>query len=203
MEKKKRRHFDLETQQRLCAMVSVGMSVRAAAGLCETPEATVRARQQRDTAFREKLTHAKQMREVMPLRHIREAGSKNWRAAAWLLERLRPTEYVARKPGTWQAPEISEMLQSVINQFVTILNREVPNRAANERVRHAARKVARAIDDISRSGPDLAPRPIPTVRSRRLSAAERAAIDKKYAEGNEDYADDDQFGDEKDERHGV
>jgi len=165
--KPRRKKFDLEKQQRLCAIVGLGVSVRAAALLCETSEASVRMRQQRDPAFRTRLAEAKQAREVIPLRAIREASGKNWRAAAWLLERVRPAEYAARKADSWRPSEVSEMIRSFIDYVVQVLDREVANPKTQRRVRERLRNVTRQIDEVSRATPDLLPGPLPKVRNER------------------------------------
>jgi hypothetical protein len=86
-----------EMWDRLCAMVSVGCSVRRAAKLCGCTEAAVRYREKTDPDFQRRMLESKQIREVSPLRQIREAGTKSWRAAAWLLERVDPQEYGDRR----------------------------------------------------------------------------------------------------------
>ena len=48
---------------------------------------------QRDETFVDHVRRAEQRREILPLKHIQDAGEKNWRAAAWMLERLNPGEY--------------------------------------------------------------------------------------------------------------
>jgi len=161
---KKRRKFDLTTQERLCAMVSIGTSVRAAALLCDTTEATVRQRQLRDPAFRERLTEAKQLREIMPLKRLREAAATNWRAAAWMLQRVRPDEYAAPKPDLWRTEEVTALMSDFSDMLVKALVREVGTKAAGARIRDEIKEAVRKVDDVYRSGRDLLVKNWPKVR---------------------------------------
>ncbi|MBA4018644.1 MAG: hypothetical protein C0483_15875 [Pirellula sp.] len=92
-------------------MVSVGCSARRAAKLCGVGESAIREREKNDPDFREQYLSAKQIREITPLRQIKEAGVKSWRAAAWTLERLDPEEYGAdRKRGDYP-DQMADMLE--------------------------------------------------------------------------------------------
>jgi hypothetical protein len=166
MEKKTRRPFDLEKQQRLCAMVSVGTSVRRAAELCETSEATVRSRQKRDAGFRAQIEQALQLRELTPLRHIREACGKNWRAAAWLLERIKPAEYSQRKADSWQPHEVAATMRGFAQMMIEVLRREVADRDERLRVAQEFTAICRRVEAIQQSGPDLRPGSLPKPASR-------------------------------------
>ncbi|MBL9083352.1 MAG: hypothetical protein JNK76_16170 [Planctomycetales bacterium] len=174
MEKKTRRRFDLEKQQRLCAMVSVGTSVRRAAELCEVGEAAVRARQRRDAGFRAQIEQALQLRELTPLRHIREACGKNWRAAAWMLERIKPAEYARRKADSWQPHEVAATMRSFAEMMIEVLRREVADRDERVRVAKEFTAICRRVEAIQQSGPDLRPGrlPKPARRERRRNTTE-------------------------------
>ncbi|MBA4018373.1 MAG: hypothetical protein C0483_14500 [Pirellula sp.] len=178
---KKRKKFDLATQERLCAMVSVGTSVRSAALLCDTTEATVRQRQLRDPAFRQRLTEAKQLREIMPLKRLREAAATNWRAAAWLLQRIRPEYYAGPKPDLWRTEDVSAMMCDFADMLVKALKREVGPGEALSRVCQELRAAVRNVDDVQRSGSDLVARNWPKVRQGRKSSqrgpAKAAGVD--------------------------
>ena len=102
--------LDAAAQQMFCAMVSVGCSVRRAAKLCGVTEGAIRRRERDDPLFREQYLNAKQIREITPLRQIKEAGGKSWRAAAWTLQRLDPEEYGPRNKPSDSPSHISDMI---------------------------------------------------------------------------------------------
>ena len=102
--------LDAATQQMFCAMVSVGCSARRAAKLCGVGESAIREREKNDPHFREQYLNAKQIREITPLRQIKEAGGKSWRAAAWTLQRLDPEEYGPRNKPSDSPGNIADMI---------------------------------------------------------------------------------------------
>ena len=181
---KKRRKFDLATQERLCAMVSIGTSVRSAAILCHTPEATVRQRQLRDPAFRERLTEAKQLREIMPLKRLREAAATNWRAAAWLLQRVRPEEYAERKPYLWRTEDVISTLRQFAEMIGKVVAGQIGSDDALDRVREEIVNNCRKVEEVWRSGSDLVPGHWPKVsrngRGPRRAPGEDKLIDDEF-----------------------
>lgn len=184
--------FDAEKQDRLCAMVSIGATVRSAAELCGITESAVRARQQRDPAFRDRLEKAKQSREIAPLRHIREACSKNWRAAAWLLERARPHEYAKRKGDDWKSHEVAATLHSYGELVVQAMKREIRDRTVQQRVAEQLMDACDRIEQVWKSGPDVVPGRLPKVRRRRRPSNRAPG---EYEEIDAEFADIDEAGD--------
>lgn len=112
-----------EVQIQICAMVGVGCSLRAAARLAGCAESTVRNLLKRKRAFAARFRKAEQHRKIVSLRHVQSAGEKNWRAAAWLLERANPNEYAPPKPDVVRPHQI----QRVLEQFGDILSKGISN----------------------------------------------------------------------------
>jgi len=112
-----------EQKAQICAMVSVGCSLRAAARLAACHESTVRSRLQNDKAFLARYRKSEQASELIALRHVQTAGAKNWRAAAWLLERMRPNEYATPKPDTLRPDDFAQLTSTVAE----LVLREVKN----------------------------------------------------------------------------
>lgn len=114
------RHVKLDSakQQVFCAMVSVGCSARRAAKLCGVTEGAIRRREREDPQFREQYLNAKQIREITPLRQIKEAGEKSWRAAAWTLERLSPEEYGAKRKSGDSPDQIADLIDQYAESFM-------------------------------------------------------------------------------------
>ncbi len=61
--------------------------------------------------------NAKQIREITPLRQIKEAGGKSWRAAAWTLERLDPEEYGVKRKSSDSPDQIAELIDRYAESF--------------------------------------------------------------------------------------
>lgn len=115
------RHVKLDAakQEIFCAMVSVGCSARRAAKLCGVGESAIREREKNDPQFRERYLNAKQIREIAPLRQIKEAGGKSWRAAAWTLERLDPEEYGTKRRSSESPDQIADLIDRYAESFLS------------------------------------------------------------------------------------
>lgn len=87
--------FDDAKRRELCAMIRVGCSRRAAAEHVGVAPTTVYKTAERDPEFRKMLRRAEAAREVVLVNNIQAASTKSWRAAAWLLKRISPVDYVA------------------------------------------------------------------------------------------------------------
>ena len=113
------RHVKLDAakQEIFCAMVSVGCSASRAAKLCGVTEGAIRRRERENPQFREQYLNAKQIREITPLRQIKEAGGKSWRAAAWTLERLDPEEYGVKRKSSDSPDQIAELIDRYAESF--------------------------------------------------------------------------------------
>src|SRR5262245_9305279 len=105
------RKMDPETQTEICSALMLGCSRRNAARLAGVSCQAIRYWEQKDPLFAERLLKAQYHREIGPLRKIYAAGEKSWRAAKWILERLIPNEYGARKPHTVTPDQITEVMQ--------------------------------------------------------------------------------------------
>lgn len=130
-----------EVQIQICAMVSVGCSVRAASRMTGCAESTVRNLLKRNKAFAARLRKSQQSCEIIALRHVQAAGEKNWRAAAWLLERMCPTEYAPPKLEVMQPYQVKH----VIDQFGDVLLKEIKDPKDRKAVGVSLRELTNAI----------------------------------------------------------
>jgi hypothetical protein len=134
-----------ETQAEICAMISVGCSLRTAARLAGCSEAAIRNLKRRDSAFAKRFREASIRREVVPLRAIINASQTRWRAAAWFLSRLNPAEYGYRKPEAispqmlrdWSlalAGAIKQVVEddATLERIREVLNRLLPKKDRRE-----------------------------------------------------------------------
>lgn len=118
---KRKGKLDERMQTEICAVVGVGASLRAAARLVGCSATAISLLAKRDEEFRERLFRATLQRELVPLQNIKAAGQKSWRAAAWLLQRLNPGEYVAAKPDAITHRQLDTFMQ----RFVEIICRNL------------------------------------------------------------------------------
>lgn len=113
--------FNLEVQTKLCAMVTVGASVRNAARLNDVRESTVRKAAKRDPDFAARLNRALAQRELLPLKNLQAAGAKYWRASAWLLERIDRQAYGRYQPDLFtdeRAADLFEVFAEIASRYV-------------------------------------------------------------------------------------
>ena len=121
---------DLEKRRTVCAMISVGAGIEAASRHVGCSTSTIRREAQRDEAFARQLQEAETAAELMPLRMVRQAAESQWRAAAWLLERICPERF-ARRPADSVAPD---ELKGLLDKAATVLVDECDDEAQRERI---------------------------------------------------------------------
>lgn len=126
-----------EVQIQICAMIGVGCSLRTVSRLAGCAESTVRRRLRNNREFAARLRKAEQHCELVCLRQVQLAGQKNWRAAAWLLERSNPLEYGPTKPEVMKPYQVRGILQ----QFADILTKGIKNPEDRRRVGNDLREL--------------------------------------------------------------
>jgi len=100
-----------------------------------------------DPGFLGRLMQAESSFEVFYLRNIHQASKKNWRAAAWVLERIMPDRFVPRTPGTLTA----EQMTQVISQFANLVADEVPEEERRKAILRRMKEVRRTLADMRRA----------------------------------------------------
>lgn len=121
---------DAEKRRTVCAMISVGAGIEAAARHVGCSTWTIRREAQRDEAFARQLQEAETAAELMPLRLVRQAAESQWRAAAWLLERMCPERFARRTADSVTEDELKALLE----QTATILVDECYDEPQQQRV---------------------------------------------------------------------
>jgi hypothetical protein len=126
------RNWALDSVKRgqICAMVALGCSRRTAALHVGCAVSTIRHTAMHDRQFREQLRDAERHAEIEPLKNLQTHAAKNWRAAAWLLERTLPNTYVRRRPGLLDYHEAVQHLQRVIDAMMS----EIPEGKVKRRL---------------------------------------------------------------------
>jgi hypothetical protein len=119
-------HPRLTTEQKnqICSILSIGATRAMAAQYAGCHHATLRAEIRRDRDFAQRVIHSELKLESVCLKSIREAASdpKQWRAAAWALERVFPNRYARRKASTITTDQANEL----VAEFNEIIASELP-----------------------------------------------------------------------------
>ena len=131
--------LDDAKKQLVVALISNGVSRRTAAhyvGVCYN---TLVNTAMRDLKFHQDLTRAESRANWEPIKNIMDASKKDWRAGAWLLERMAPDEYVRQKPGVITKDVVSK----VTRQFADIAMEELADKKARRRFMRRIHRVLR------------------------------------------------------------
>jgi hypothetical protein len=115
--------LDTLQQRDVCTILSVGGSRETAAKFVGCAPEAIRRDADRDPEFSERLKRAESNLEVTHLSIIQEAAKKNWRASAWVLERIRPERFAKRDPHA----VTNEQLGAVLTCLADILIEEIPD----------------------------------------------------------------------------
>ena len=124
--------LDDSQQHEICTILALGGTRRMAAEYVGCHIEAIRATAQFNPRFAEKLRKADFRAEITLLSNIQLAAKdvKQWRAAAWALERLFPERYARRRPETITRQQLAE----IIRQLGTIVVEQVPVKRYRQRV---------------------------------------------------------------------
>jgi len=106
--------------------IGLGLSRRMAARQVRCAHTTIARTAARDPLFALDLANAENEVDVESMRRIREAAKeqKNWRAAAWLLERRNPDEFGRRTAHSMSGDHVMELLADVFSYIFPRLPEE-------------------------------------------------------------------------------
>ena len=117
------RALDDGKQREVCALVSAGCSLIAAARYVDCAPNTIRREMVRDAAFGQRFREARLAAQLNPLRAMRKAAANHWRAAAWMLERTDPDQFARRPPPAFRPKQA----QALVDDVLAILGAEIEN----------------------------------------------------------------------------
>jgi hypothetical protein len=111
---------------KITSMLGIGGTRSMAADYARCHQATIRAWMRRDPEFANQVIQAELRSERSFLNVIHEAGKdpKQWRAAAWALERLYPERYARRASNTMT----DEQVQQLIAEIAEAICNELPKK---------------------------------------------------------------------------
>jgi hypothetical protein len=117
----------------ICELLATGASRSTAAQFAGCHAATLRAEMHRNREFSHRVIQSELKLEAVMLRTIRTAAEsdiKQWRAAAWALERIFPNRYAKRRSNTLTVDQVHE----VISEVTEIVASELPVPRFRERI---------------------------------------------------------------------
>jgi len=111
-------------KNRIVNMLRIGGTRTMAASFACCHPATIRAEMRRDPSFANQVVQSELRNERSFLKVIHAAGNdpKQWRAAAWALERLYPERYARRKANTFTEEQVHE----IVSEMAEIVATELP-----------------------------------------------------------------------------
>jgi hypothetical protein len=124
------RVLDDAKRRDVCALVGAGCGLDAAARYVGCSVSTLRREALRNEEFRRQLRGAEVQIQLSPLNALRQAAGTHWRAAAWLLERLQPERFGARRSSTCSPKDLLEVVDAVLESAVE----EIANPDERDRV---------------------------------------------------------------------
>lgn len=107
------RALDDDKKREVVALFSAGCSWKAAAKYVGCSARTLRREAERDKAFGERLCQAQIRSQLEPLQALRRKAATHWRAAAWLLERVDPEQFVRFDQQLYQPQEVADLLANI------------------------------------------------------------------------------------------
>lgn len=104
-----------DQRRRACALLGLGATRRVAAEFADCRRLDLEAEIKRDPAFRLTVKQHELRPEIETLRKLLEAARdpKQWRAAAWFLERLYPERYAAGKRRVVKRADLRTFMQKL------------------------------------------------------------------------------------------
>lgn len=134
----------------ILGILAVGCSRRVAAAYVGCSPQTIQNTAGRDPQFAEALRHAEHQAEIGYLRRIQEAASepRYWRAAAWVLERKNPQDYVPRRPDAIDVEQVKQLMvrltAMIVDEVPVALYRKMVLKRVGELIRFLCPSQSRA-----------------------------------------------------------
>jgi hypothetical protein len=124
------RSLDESKRREVCALISAGCGLDAAARYVSCSVSTIRREALRNDEFRKQLRGAEVHAQLDPLRAMRRAAGTHWRAAAWLLERTIPERFARRRDNACSAHDLHDVVDAIVESAVE----EIEDPETRERV---------------------------------------------------------------------
>jgi IS30 family transposase len=124
------RVLDEAKRREICALVSAGCGIEAAARYVGCAPTTIRREALRNDDFHDDLRQAELTAQLSPLRAMRQAAATHWRAAAWLLERTHPERFAKQNPKNFRP----EQVEAFMTHMAEVVAEEISDEPTRQRV---------------------------------------------------------------------
>lgn len=108
------RALDDSKCREICAIVSAGGDLCAAARYVGCDVVTIRRETMRNHGFFAELRRAELESQLTPMKTVQKAAATHWRAAAWYLERTQPNRFLRQAPGRFTLEQLQEALEKTV-----------------------------------------------------------------------------------------
>jgi len=137
--------LDDARQREVCALLSAGCSLQAAAQYIQCAPNTIRREAERNPDFGRRFREARLNAQLSPLQAMRKAAASHWRAAAWMLERADPDHFGRHPPPAFRPKQAQTLKQDIL----AILSTEIEDPIVRQRVRRQIQHLIRySIDGV-------------------------------------------------------
>jgi hypothetical protein len=143
----------------ICALLSAGCGLNAAARYIGCSTVTIRREAIRNQAFRLELRESQVRAQLNPLRAMQNAAKTHWRAAAWMLERIDPEQFDRRRNADCRPRQLHEIVEAIVQSAVDEIDDDKLRDRICRRLMIAAQKASRplAAAERARLDPDGGP----------------------------------------------
>jgi hypothetical protein len=112
------RVLDDAKRREICALLTAGCGIEAAARYVGCSPNTIRREALRNEDFRRQLRGAEVQMQLTPLQALRQAAHTHWRAAAWLLERTEPGRFAPRRQSACSPQDLLKAVDAAVETAV-------------------------------------------------------------------------------------
>ncbi|MEX2093830.1 MAG: hypothetical protein WD971_14185, partial [Pirellulales bacterium] len=167
MPRGRERILDEGKQREVCALVSSGCSLQAAAHYVQCAPNTIRREAARNPDFGRRFREARLQAQLSPLQAMRKASASHWRAAAWMLERADPEHFSHRPHPAFRPKQARALKQDILavlsaeienpqllvrirKQIRHLIDYSIEGVVSVERTQRSLRSVLRLVDELQR-----------------------------------------------------
>jgi hypothetical protein len=139
----------------LCTLVSRGCSIKEAARYVGCALSEIRRERETNEWFRRKLARAKMKANLAPIRAMQQAMLKDWRAAAWFLERTQPEKFGRRNHRAFTQKQANALIKDITSIVGEEVASEIVFNRLSSRIEAAVRYACHAHNDMNRTAAEL------------------------------------------------
>ena len=151
----RQRVLDDAKQREVCALVSAGCSLAAAARYVDCAPRTIRREARRNAAFAERFRKARVTAQLSPLQAMNRAAATHWRAAAWMLERSDPDNFAPRVTPAFRPKQAQALVRDVLAVIDAEFDNEFQRKRVHDQIHLMMRYAIHGVMDTERTGRQL------------------------------------------------